>query len=218
MVLSQLDTPHHSQVQAFHILSRHRKTFSFHKNTNSKANHAPHPNTNPILNTVHNLNEDKNSIQIISTSKYQTTSKRRKFKTVLASLAIYSTVLLRTPNIANADHPLENSPTGRISLKPGATVESIQQEMELRKELTIEELAIRSTAAASSTSSSSNTPSSHPSKGTSKQPQQQQKQKQQKQQQNQDDNDDEYESFEDDDMEPTYSSSSIDGGPPLPWI
>jgi len=64
---------------------------------------------------------------------------RKKATTVAASLAIYSTILLRTPQAALADHPLENAPSGKISLRPGMSVEQIEEEVRARSDRTIDE-------------------------------------------------------------------------------
>jgi len=64
---------------------------------------------------------------------------KKKAKTFAFSLALYSTILIRTPKAAYADHPLQNVPSGKISLRPGITVEQIEMEAERRGEQTIDE-------------------------------------------------------------------------------
>ena len=64
---------------------------------------------------------------------------KKKAKTFAFSLALYSTILIRTPKAAYADHPLQNVPSGKISLRPGMTVEQIEMEAERRGEQTIDE-------------------------------------------------------------------------------
>ena len=64
---------------------------------------------------------------------------KKKAKTFAFSLALYSTILTRTPKAAYADHPLQNVPSGKISLRPGITVEQIEMEAERRGEQTIDE-------------------------------------------------------------------------------
>jgi len=64
---------------------------------------------------------------------------RKKASTVAASLAIYSTILLRTPHAALADHPLENAPTGKVSLRPGMSMDQMEKEVRARSDRTIDE-------------------------------------------------------------------------------
>ena len=70
-------------------------------------------------------------------------SRRRRLKkkatTIAASFAIYSTILLRTPQPALADHPLQNVPSGKVSLRPGMTVEQMDMEVEKRTDMTIDQ-------------------------------------------------------------------------------
>lgn len=187
MVLLSFDNMAHlHQVQAFHILPlRHKKSsiksISFWKFNKGNS-----------MDIQHDDNKKKKN-RFINYSR----SKRTTFKTAMASLAIYSTVLLRTPHVANANHPLENAPTGRISLKPGATIESMQQELELRNELTIDELVQSSTATGgvSGTTSTSST-----NKGSVKKSFASQKHSKEEE-------DDEYDSFEEEDDDMMESST-----------
>jgi hypothetical protein len=78
---------------------------------------------------------------------------QKKVKTVAASLAIYSTILLRTPKAAVADHPLQNTPSGKISLRPGVTVDQLETEAQLRNTLTIDEQIARQAESKPSTAS-----------------------------------------------------------------
>jgi len=64
---------------------------------------------------------------------------RKKATTIAASLAIYSTILLRTPQPAMANHPLQNVPTGKVSLRPGMSIVDMESEAERRTALTIDE-------------------------------------------------------------------------------
>jgi hypothetical protein len=83
----------------------------------------------------------KRSIPKKSVSRRKRLQKR--VKTIAASFAIYSTILLRTPKPAAADHPLQNTPSGKISLRPGVTVDQLEMEAQLRNALTIDEQIAR---------------------------------------------------------------------------
>lgn len=183
MVLLSFDNMAHlNQVQAFNILPLR------HKKSSIKSISFWKFNPGNSMDIQHDNNKKKN--RFIKHSR----SKRTTFKTAMASLVIYSTVLLRTPHVANANHPLENAPTGRISLKPGATIESMQQELELRNELTIEELARSSTATGGVSGTSSSTKKDSVKKSFSSQ-------KHSKEE------DDEYDNFEEDDDDMMESST-----------
>jgi hypothetical protein len=190
MVLSFFDIiSHPNQVQAFHILPLRHKKSSIKSNSFWKSNRKG----GKSIDIKHDNNNNKKKNFFIKHS----TSKRTTFKTAMASLAIYSTVLLRTPHVANANHPLENAPTGRISLKPGATIESIQQELELRNEMTIEELA-RSSAASGGVSGTTSTTGTSSNKGPLKKSLSQKNSKEE---------DDEYDIFEEDEDDIMESST-----------
>jgi len=104
---------------------------------------------------------------------------RKKVTTFAASLAIYSTILLKTPQPAMADHPLQNVPTGKVSLRPGVTLEGMNLEAKERASKTIDEqIALQSESKPNASSTSASVPSSSSSTTKSKESKKIKRQKQ----------------------------------------
>lgn len=64
---------------------------------------------------------------------------RRRAKILLASISIFTSIILNNPKLALADHPLQNIPSGKISLRPGMTIDELEREVAQTNELTIDE-------------------------------------------------------------------------------